>query len=100
MHSWQSFPALSAVLRTEQIASLLVLNTPGSRINRVRMIGIDRDMVEHIVIALTHMGETRPVMAAVFRHKNGTSAGSEVNLVRILGVIAKAADIAAIRTQN
>ena len=51
MHAGQYFPVLAAVVRTEQIARLLILDAPGRNENVLGILWIDCDVVENIIVA-------------------------------------------------
>src|SRR5277367_1821615 len=100
MHRRKRFPLLAAVISTENIAGILILHAPGGDKHCLGILRINRDVIEHIIVASAELGKASPVMAAIFRDKNHTGASAEENAVRVLRIISEAAYVAPIRTQN
>ena len=87
-------------MRAENVAGTLILNAPGGDENGLGVVRVDRNMIEHVVVATSQFGKSRPVMASIFGDENHARAGTEENAVRVMGIIGQAADVASIRTQN
>jgi len=63
-------------------------------------VGIEDDVVEHIIVAGAELGESRPVMAAIIGDENHSGAGAQENAVGIVRIVRQTADIAAIRPRT
>jgi hypothetical protein len=86
-------------MRTIHIAGLLILHAPGRNKNVFGVLGIDGDVIEHIVIA-TEVRQPRPAVSAVGGYEESSGAGAEVNPIGILRVEIQTSDVATIRPQG
>src|SRR5208282_2947009 len=100
MHCRQSFPVLAAVVSAENVAGTLILNAPGGNENGLGVVGIDRDVIEHVIVATSQFGKPRPAMPTVLGDENHARAGTQENTVRLMRIISQTANVASIRTQN
>src|SRR5581483_3252275 len=98
VHCRQLVPILSSIMRTEDVASLLVLDTPGSDIDVLGIAGVNHNVIENVVIAAAQVRKARPVMTAILRGENRPSTRAQVHVVRVVRIVSEAADIAAVRT--
>src|SRR5579863_5368896 len=100
MHTWQRFPLFAAVVGTENVAGALILHAPGGNKHGLGVVRIDGDVIEHIIIAASQFGKSRPVMASIFGDENHACAGAQENTVRVVRIIGQTAYIASVGTQN
>src|SRR5580692_1076283 len=100
MHGGQCFPGLPAIPRAEQVASLLVLDTPGGNEHDVRILRIDDNVIEHIVIAASQMSKSRPTVTTIQRLKQASSAGSKKYVVEVTRIVSETAGVSAVRSKN
>ncbi len=83
MHAGKRFPVVAAIMRAIHVARLLVLDAPGGNINVFRILRIDGDVIENIVIA-AQVGQARPIVSAIVRQEKRSRAGAQVDTVGIL----------------
>ena len=100
MHRGQGFPVYAAILGAKDVARVLIQHAPRRNKNSLLVVRIERDVVEHVIVASSQLGVTRPAVSVVLRDEKHPGTGSEKNSVRVMRIISKTADIAAIRPQN
>ena len=79
---------------------MLVLYAPGRNEDVLGILRIDCDMIENIIVAAAQVSKPAPVAAAIGGRKNCSRAGSQKDVIRIVRIVAKAADVSTIRPQN
>ena len=65
MHVGKRGPAFAAIAGAEDIARLLIVDAPSGDEEGLRILRINGNVVEHEVVALAQMRESRPAVAAV-----------------------------------
>ncbi len=100
MQVGSGLPVFSAILGAEQVARLLIFHAPGCGIHVLRILWIDGDVVNYVVIAAAQMGKPRPIVSAIIRDEKCSGAGAQKDVIRVLRIVGQAAHVAAIGTQR
>src|SRR5262249_35986152 len=86
-------------MRTENITGLLIFDVPGRNGHVLRILWIDQDVIEDVIVA-AQAGKSLPVMAAIIGKKDGTCAGTDEHPGCTVRIKPKASDIPTIRPQH
>src|SRR5260221_2325121 len=86
-------------MRAVHISRLLIDYAPGGNVNVFRILWVDGDVIENIVV-VPQMGQTRPVVSAVSRQEKRSGAGTKIVTVGILRVENQTPHVATIRSQR
>jgi hypothetical protein len=76
MHPRQSLPTPASIARTIDLAGFLVFYAPHRHKQCVRVLRIEDDVIDHVIIAISEMGKPRPVAAAVGGLENRARTGA------------------------
>ena len=97
MNSFQLAPGTATVVGTEDAAVIIVEQSPGRYVHRLRIGRIEDDVIENVVVARAEVGKNRPRIAAVLGKEKLSRAGAQEDAVGIAGIVGEAADVAAFR---
>src|ERR1700739_2061138 len=100
MHRGERLPVFSASGRAKRVSQLLALCAPGRDIHELRVLRVQRNVVQNILVACAEMGEARPILPTITRDKNDSRARSQKDAIGIVGIVGKTAYVASIRPQN
>ena len=81
MHAGKRFPVVAAIVGAIHVTRLLVLDAPGGNINVFRILRIDGDVIENVVIA-TQVRQASPIVSAIVRQEQAAGAGAQVDTDR------------------
>src|SRR5579862_2780484 len=86
-------------MRTVDISRLLIDYAPCGYVNVFRILRVNRDVIENVVV-ITQVSQARPVVSAVRRQEKCSRAGTKIDTVGILRVETQTPHVATVRTQR
>src|SRR5690348_7672650 len=90
---------MSAIFAAEQFAGVSVY-APGGNVDHARIAGMEKDVIKNVVAALADASKARPSLTVVVGRIHLASAGAEQDVVRVLRIVSKGANIATFRSDR
>src|SRR5579871_1639612 len=100
MHRGNRFPGSAGVVRAEDVAGLLVLYTPRRDVHLVGILGVDREVVDDVIVTAAQMGKPGPAMAGIAGNEDLAGAGAEKKMIGVFRIVGEAANIASVRSES
>ena len=99
VYAREHVPGAAAVIAAKNVAAV-GLDAPRGGVDRLRMSGIEHDVIDDVMIAVAHPRQPRPGVSAVVRNEQLAGTGAQQDAVGVARIGGQAARVSAIGTDR